>query len=552
MSHVAFATDGRIVVVDVQHLVVLGLDRVRARRGGADDLVALPGVRHEHVDVRARLLAGVGIERVADHRQPAADLLGNDRLEAVALEDRDRGVRHVLLVVVGGATVEVDDSLVRAREGPRAAALLAPLPGRLERSLPDLGERRVAMDADRPLHDRAHRPVEEDPVRDRREEDAHPADKVGLSQAPVAELGAPARLHPRPRLAVHLGDLHARRARSGTPAAAGAPVDGDVRRLGHRDPLDLDRLGPAGPEALGLGTDVLRSREEVRDPGHRADRDADVALETLVGRVPDGALGGLRDQLGDRHGRLLPGSAVCPAGTPLSDRPARRPLASATPSPQRSRTFRCPASMLPVTRTLSNRTAPSAATGRSSASVRIPARLERMARGIERVDREPIVGRRSLDGQIQEDLAQTAVALGHQSAAGNPAGGDDQGIRPDRVRPDGSGRHDCRHAAPVVLDPLDHLSDLDAPTGPEERGAKRGEEARSRHARRDEGHLERCRGEALLQGRENVGVLPKPENRRQPHTATRARHRLDRARQCIDRLRAPGGIIEAARDHERR
>ena len=107
-----------VLVVDVEHLVVLGLDRVRARGRGADDPVALPGVLGERLDVAARVVARLVVEAVADHREPAADLRRDDRLEAVPAEDLHRGVRHVLLVVVGGAAVEVDDRLVRARDAP--------------------------------------------------------------------------------------------------------------------------------------------------------------------------------------------------------------------------------------------------------------------------------------------------------------------------------------------------------------------------------------------------------------------------------------------------
>ena len=49
-----------VVVVDVEHLPVLGLEGVGARRRGADDPVAAPGVVGEDAEVAPRLAPGAG------------------------------------------------------------------------------------------------------------------------------------------------------------------------------------------------------------------------------------------------------------------------------------------------------------------------------------------------------------------------------------------------------------------------------------------------------------------------------------------------------------
>ena len=107
--------------------------------------------------------------------------------------------------------------------------------------------------------------------------------------------------------------------------------------------------GPAGgeerrePEALGLRPDVLRAREEVGDPGDRADGVADVALQAFVGRQrrPRTTLASSTRSwivIGPRPGARL--ASACGRGRRTSDAPsiaaARRPLAIATPSPHRS------------------------------------------------------------------------------------------------------------------------------------------------------------------------------------------------------------------------
>ena len=99
MSHVACATSFASSSWMSSISLVLGLERVRAGGRGADDPVALAGrTPARTVDVLAGALAGVVVEAVADQRKAAADLLGDDRLEAVALagprsRPRPRGAR---------------------------------------------------------------------------------------------------------------------------------------------------------------------------------------------------------------------------------------------------------------------------------------------------------------------------------------------------------------------------------------------------------------------------------------------------------------------------
>ena len=200
----------------------------------------------------ARTLAGVVVETIADQWEAAADLLGDDRLEAVPLEHPDRGLGHVGLVVVHRAAVEVDDGLVGSGAGLERAAVgpprLALLPGRLERSLGELRERSLAVDTERHLECRPHDAVVEGEVGDGREQDAHRPDQVGLGEAPVAQLGDPALAQPPAGLVVHLGDLHAGRAGGGAPAAAVAVVNRVVRGLG------VDGCGPGSAGGRRGGT----------------------------------------------------------------------------------------------------------------------------------------------------------------------------------------------------------------------------------------------------------------------------------------------------------
>ncbi len=94
-------------------------------------------------------------------------------------------------------------------------------------------------------------------------------------------------------------------------------------------------------EALGLGADVLRPGEEVRHAGDRADGVADVALQALVRRERNLGERRLVDDLLDRH-RAAPAfwrsarGFVAAWRLAASIAAARRPLVTATPSPQRS------------------------------------------------------------------------------------------------------------------------------------------------------------------------------------------------------------------------
>ena len=118
------------------------------------------------------------------------------------------------------------------------------------------------------------------------------------------------------------------------------------RLIGHRG---------GEPEALGLRTHVLGAREPIVDPRDRAHLVADVALEALVGRQPDGLVERLLHDRGDRH-RTASALRLERFGfeaLPTMDAAARQALASATPSPQRSTITRWPASSPPTIRTLS-------------------------------------------------------------------------------------------------------------------------------------------------------------------------------------------------------
>ena len=209
----------------------------------------------------------------------------------------------------------------------------------------------MPVDPDEELDEGPERTHAERPVRDRRRQDAHSPDEIGLAQEPIPE--------PRPMAGpqlgagavVHLGDLHVRRAGHRAHAATGAPVDGRVGGRDMRDRSALGRQQRGEPESLGLWPNVLRAREPVGDSGDRADGVADVALEAVLGRQADLERRRLDDEVLDRHRAAGPAAAAAAArrsrfragrsaGAPPSDRPrfsaARIPLAIATPSPHRS------------------------------------------------------------------------------------------------------------------------------------------------------------------------------------------------------------------------
>ena len=174
-----------------------------------------------------------------------------------------------------------------------------------------------------------------------------------------------------------------------------------------------------------------------------------------------------------------------------------------------------------------------------------------MSRRVECVEGEPLLHGWRLHGEPQDDLQEPPVALRDEPTARDPAGGDDQGAGPDRV---GAGRgrgNDGRHAVTLVLDALDHLADLHASPGPDERRAQGRVEAHSRHAGRDERQLEGSGREVLLRGREDGRVVADPEDGGQGDAAARAGHAADRLRQRGDRRRAPRRVVEASRDLER-
>ncbi len=109
----------------------------------------------------------------------------------IALEHPDRGLGNVWLVVVHGAAVEVDDSLVGPGAALERAAIgalcTAPLPGRLERALGEPREGRLAVHAEHSLEYHAHDTIVEGEVGERGEQDTHRPDEVGLAEAPVSK-----------------------------------------------------------------------------------------------------------------------------------------------------------------------------------------------------------------------------------------------------------------------------------------------------------------------------------------------------------------------------
>ena len=231
MSQVACGDGPRVVVVEVEHLRVLGLERVGARRRGADDPVARAGRSRRGPRVlRRRPPAGAGVQAVADHRQAAADLLRDDRLEAVPAQDVDRGVGDVRLVVVRGAAVEVDDGPIRAggapgrrrrSRRPGASSRDRNVRRRTSAAAPGGGCRPSTRSADRTR-----------PLRERRSwraaQSATPsrADEVGLAEAASRGTAGrwPARSRARARLFIS-AIFTSGRAGGRAQAAAGAVVD---------------------------------------------------------------------------------------------------------------------------------------------------------------------------------------------------------------------------------------------------------------------------------------------------------------------------------------
>ena len=235
-----------------------------ARGRRADDPVAPSRVVGEDVEVRPGPPARAGVQAVADHRQAAADLLRDDRLEAVPAEDLDRGERRR---PARSSSPRSRGSRTTARSGGGSgvgarrarAATLRGQPG-AKRPRRERRQRRLAVDPDEPLDERPERPKPQRPVGDRRGRDAHAADEVGLAEEPVAEPRPVARLQLGPGAVVHLGDLHVGRAGGRAHAAAGAPVDRSVGRRDARAAGALGRQQRREPEPLGLRADVLRAR----------------------------------------------------------------------------------------------------------------------------------------------------------------------------------------------------------------------------------------------------------------------------------------------------
>ena len=223
-----------IAVVEVEHLAVLGLERVGARRRGADDPVPRPRVAGQDRQVVTGPRSGGVVQAVADERQTATRLGRHDHLETVPFQDLKRRRRDMRLVVVRRAAVEVHDGpLGRRRTGRIGRAVVATQPP-AEASRREPRQRRSPVDADDAVDDPAEEPVVQRPVGERRGQRPDAARQVGLSEEPVAQPRPVARPHLCPGSVVHLGDLHVGRTGRGTQPAARAVVDGSVGGVNRR------------------------------------------------------------------------------------------------------------------------------------------------------------------------------------------------------------------------------------------------------------------------------------------------------------------------------
>ena len=305
-----------VVIGQVEHLAVLGLERMGAGRRGAHDPVAGPGEGGQRVEVAPRLATCVVVHPVADERQAAALLLGHDDIEAVALEDGHRVPAKVGLEPVHRAAVEVDDGALRIGSRRKVNGPIRSSPPCAERAARERGERAATVDAEGLLPHPAREAVAQAEVGKRRQRvGAQPDEQVGVADEPVADRGAALGDDRRACPVVRLRDEDPGRTGARADPAARAQVDGAVRRA----PV---RRGAA--EALRLRADVLGPGEGI---GHAADRThsgAHVALDAGVGA----------------EGRELPGRRVreghAAARPRARARAARWAVARATPSPHRS------------------------------------------------------------------------------------------------------------------------------------------------------------------------------------------------------------------------
>ena len=188
------------------------------------------------------------------------------------------------------------------------------------------------MHTDHLLHDDADRLVVQCRIRDRRDGRHRLAHQNRLTDQEIADRHVVG-LHDCAGHRVELGDLNTLRARERADAAAGAVVEGMINRF-------------AVAEAFGLGTHVLRPREQRGDCRDRAlrlaDRALDAVIETLAVQPLRGKDVGLFEVQCQHFGALLRGdqplAAICVAFLALGLREllrillgahARSPIASA-------------------------------------------------------------------------------------------------------------------------------------------------------------------------------------------------------------------------------
>ena len=283
--------------------------------------------------LRPRPAARLRVQAVADQGQAAADLRRDDDLEAVALEDVDRRPADVRLVVVRGAAVEVDDGPVRRRCIGRPAR-----PAGGGRAA-DRNVRRAKRGQRRPAID-PHDPVDDAPGTGGCCSDQLASGAVSTPIRPVRSVWPRSQSRRRgrwpdaqggPGPVVHLGDLDVGRAGRRAEAAARSTSrrSDPARRRPTAGRCPASQLGRRAGTA-GPGARRTSGRGRGRSPGRRGrpwcTRCTSGTRRRLrpIGMAVRSSPVACCDELGDRHGTKLPAAA-------------RRALARATPSPQRSR-----------------------------------------------------------------------------------------------------------------------------------------------------------------------------------------------------------------------
>src|SRR5438132_30603 len=176
---------------NLEQVTVVVLEHQPARRRAGDD-VDVGGKTAEPADVLGAVFpcqVDVGVD---DGRNSAALLLGDDDVDAVALEDVHDHFAQTPLVVVDPAAVEVGhcpsgDPLPGPPHKGEGTIALEPA---LEGQPLIAGERALAVDADDLLHDEPHQRISVSEIGQRRRHAPEPAQQPGVSQDPIAECPA--------------------------------------------------------------------------------------------------------------------------------------------------------------------------------------------------------------------------------------------------------------------------------------------------------------------------------------------------------------------------